>query len=275
MAKALIIDDDYGKLAHAYYALVPSEPINRNESLDIDSRTTIPKTSLVTLLSAIKAQAASGDDLVIVVHGNQTGMIIKLNQDARGAPDAVTARLNTLTGTESAADKARQLTLTEAMVKELLTLIDDCQKLKLGHVAFRGCSIGANTDNLKVLRDLFGAKAVSATDLLSTFGGSGKPSIARKPADFEGFKKTYGRNGTVWQDKVMFYSIPLPEHKTKTRLFARKKEDIAAWMQAMFDPSRKAVHEQFMETNVPVHYLPDTRPILPLDPGYSARIFTA
>src|SRR4051812_11249978 len=123
MAKALIIDDAFGKLAHAYYALIPNEPLSATASLTVDSRTTIPKTSLKTLLSTIKDQATGGDDLIIVSHGNQNGMIMKLNVDASHGVAAISARLNTLTGTESAADKAKQLGITESMVNELLSLI--------------------------------------------------------------------------------------------------------------------------------------------------------
>lgn len=275
MAKAFIIDDEFGTYAHAYYALIPDEPITKAASLSVASRTTIPKTSLKTLLATIKANATAGDDLIIVSHGNQNGMIMKLNPDAKHSVAAISARLNTLTGTENSADKAKQLGISEDQVNELLSLITDCQGIKLGHVAFRGCSIGINKNNLEILRDVLGAKEVSGTDMFSTYGVTSKPSVATKAGDFEGWKKSFGKNSDLWADKVMFYSVDLADEKTKIGLYVRDKNDLAEWLKVNFLPSRKSTFEHFMEVAIPVHYLDDAAPILPQNSDYSAHIYKA
>ena len=275
MAKALIIDDEFGKLANAYYGLIPNEPLTATTSLTVDSRTTIPKTSLKTLLSTIKGQAKAGDDLIIVSHGNQNGMIMKLNPDAKNSHAAITARLNTLTGTESAADKAKQLGLSEDQVKELLSLIADVQSINLGHVAFRGCSIGINTNNLSTLRDVLGAKVVSGTDMLSTYGATPKPWIEVKSGEFDKWKTSYGKNSNLWSDKVMFYSVDTKDHTTRIGLFVRDKNDLGEWLKVMFLPSRKNTFENFMQVSIPVHYLDDSKPILPQESDYGAHTFTS
>jgi hypothetical protein len=120
---------------------------------------------------------------------------------------------------------------------------------------------------------LLGAKSVSGTDMLSTYGAASNPWIEKKSGDFEKWKTSYGIHSTIWDDKVMMYSIDLKDFTTKIGLFARDKSDIAGWLKAMFLSSRKETFEHFMEVSVPVHYLDDRTPVLPLDSGYASRIF--
>src|SRR5271166_4298539 len=53
MAKGLIIDDDYGRLARAYYQRFGTEPVDATIGIAVDSPSHIPHTSLDTTLQAI------------------------------------------------------------------------------------------------------------------------------------------------------------------------------------------------------------------------------
>jgi hypothetical protein len=53
MAKLLIINDDYGQLAEAYYLKFRQEPASANVMFTEETPQFIPKTSLDTLLSSI------------------------------------------------------------------------------------------------------------------------------------------------------------------------------------------------------------------------------
>ena len=48
MAKGLIIDDDYGRLARAYYQRFGTEPVDATIGIAVDSPSHIPQTSLDT-----------------------------------------------------------------------------------------------------------------------------------------------------------------------------------------------------------------------------------
>ncbi len=117
MAKAFIIDDDYGRLAEAYYLKFPEEPISAKATLTVDKPQFIPTTSLDTLLSLILEtfkDKKGGTDLVVVSHGNQYGMIMGLFH--RSPKVARTDNLVILMSDEPRDTKADKLSLKPELV---------------------------------------------------------------------------------------------------------------------------------------------------------------
>jgi hypothetical protein len=81
MAKALIIDDAYGRMALNYYQRFSSEPAGTGGSVFVDDRAVIPNTSLDATLDAI-LKGGNGPlprpDIVLVTHGNERGLTMRL-----------------------------------------------------------------------------------------------------------------------------------------------------------------------------------------------------
>jgi hypothetical protein len=270
MAKALIVNDEYGQFAEQYYLKFPQTPSSATASLQVETPAFIKQTSLDTLLSSIQNNAKAGSDLVIVSHGNDLGWTMGLFH--RHPKVARTDHLITLMGGESLATKAEKLSLKPALVDQLLAKVQAVQKIGLGHIACRGCSIGSNIRNLTTLKDLLGAKIVSATNLLSDFGHA-RPEYFDKDAQakkrfetvkqqLEGKAHVFSGKSTVlfliWPDK----KDPLKQHN---RLILESEGGMLEWLQHHFISGTPAAVAKAVRNSCPVHYLLHQPPIFPLD----------
>jgi hypothetical protein len=267
MAKALLIEDDYGRDAEAYYLKFPKEPISAKASLDVEKPAFIKQTSLSTLLLAIQKDAKAGTDIVIVSHGTDDGLTMGL---FHGHPKfARTDNLNVLMGSETRDQKAEKLSLKPDLVTELLKKVDDVKKIGLGHIAFRGCSIGSNIGNLTTLKDLLGAKIVSATSLLSTYGLVGPRYFAKEKKQFEALWKQHQKSAHLHSGKsrAIFLTWPLKAGSIDdhVRLFFESEGGMLEWLQTYFIPGTTSATATSVKNKCPVHYLRQKPPVLPLD----------
>jgi hypothetical protein len=262
---ALIIDDSYGRLAEAYYLKFPAEPISAKASFQVDKPTFIKETSLATMLSSIPTDTKAGSDFVIVSHGNDDGLTMGLFHKHPKA--ARTDHLITLMGEESRDKKAEKLSLKPDLVDQLVAKMEVVRKIGLGHLAFRGCSIGSKKRNLVALKDLFGAKSVSATSLLSTFG-FGKPMYFKDKKNFEAAWKKHAPSAHRFSGKsrVIFSTWKGKEPLTEITLLAFESEDgMLEWLQTHFVSGTTSGTATSLKNNVPLHWLSHKPPILPLD----------
>src|SRR5260370_29768462 len=131
MAKGLIIDDAYGRLARAYYQRFGTEPVSPGRGIGVDSPSHIPRTSLDTTLQAIidafgTRRDFKGPDLVVVSHGNERGMTMRLFPGHR--TDSRSAVLRTLMDASlSTAQIPKQISTTDPHVA---TLIDKLNQVR-------------------------------------------------------------------------------------------------------------------------------------------------
>jgi hypothetical protein len=266
MAQALIIDDSYGRLAHAYYLKFPQEPISATASLPVEKLATIKETSLDSLLSLIQKDAKAGNDLVIVSHGNDDGLTMGL---FRGHPKvASTDHLDTLLGNEPRDKKGEKLSLRLDLVDQLVSKVAAVQKIGLGHVAFRGCSIGGKLKHMTTLKSLLRAKIVSATNLLSTFGAVKPEYFDKDKKKFEQLSDQLGASANIHSgnSKALFMTRPGKEAFTELiRLIFDKESGLLEWLQTHVVSGTTPDVAKSVRNNCPVHYLTQTPPILPLD----------
>lgn len=277
MAKALIIDDAYGKVAMKYYKRFPEEPVSAGSTIVVENPEHIPKTSLNTMLQAIIdawAKPRNGPDFVLVSHGNERGLTMRLFPGH--ATDSRTEVLEVLMdSTETRESKAKRLKLTPAQIDTLTGKISTVQSLGLSTVEFRGCNIGRNQKNLDVLKTLFGASGwVGAPDELSTFG-TVNPRFSKTEAQFDKWVESYSAKGNSFAhaDRVIFYITPIPKtHTDKIELFVEDKSILPEWLSTMMSNTAPSKFQHWMEANLPVHYLTVIPPILPLDGNNSFTV---
>ncbi len=267
MVKALIIDDDYGQLASAYYAKFPEEPISAKASLKVDATEFIPQTSLLTLLKQILKSVKSAEDLVIASHGNENGMIMPLIP--KYGRTAITDNLIDLMSGKAHSEIADHFSLKTSIIDEILSTADSVRKLGLGHIAFRGCSIGDKIRNLTTLRDFLGASEVSATNLLSTYGHVKMSHIKDKKA-FESKWKSYEKTAHRYSGKagrVILWrgTKPKDPFSDLIALFSDSMDVMLEWLQTNFYSGTTKAIATAVVKDVPLHYLSRTPPVLPLD----------
>jgi hypothetical protein len=268
MAKALIIDDDYGRLAIDYYAKFPEEPISKTATLKVESTQSIPTTSLDTLLSSIQGafkDTKEGKDLVIASHGNSLGMLMPLFP--KHSKSASSENLLILMGSEARDKKAAKLSLKPDQVDQLMSKMEAVRKIGLGHVAFRGCTIGEKPKNLTTLKDLLAAGTVSATNLYSTYG-YGLPKTFKDKKAFEKQWSLHEKDGHLHTGKARVILVTRPGKEAFTEiieLYLETQDVMLEWLQTHFVAGTKADTATAVANKVPLHYLSFKPPVLPLD----------
>lgn len=260
----MVINDGYGQLASWYYNHFSIEPISAKETLAAEKPSTIPKTSLQTLLEVL-LKFTPNTDVIIVAHGFDHGMVMPIVPGSRSA--AKTEALSRLMEGDTK-KLVGTYGLSENTVQDLLAKAEAVRKIGLGHIAFRGCSIGSNKRNLQVLRDFLGAKDASAASVLSTYGYA-RPDVV-SAGKFDQAWKNYsgkahrfeGSNG-----KLIFWRAPHPreQYADVTKLMVTDKKVLHEWFQAVFDPKTSGATATKHANKTPLHYLVYEPPVMPLD----------
>jgi len=268
MAKGLIIDDDYGHLALRYYRLFYEEPYSKGNTIIVENPSLIRRTSLDTTLQAIldsfQAKDFEGPDILLVSHGNERGLTMRLFPGHR--TDMRTDNLNTLMNSDlSTDDIAKRLFITNAQVNSLLAKMNSVRALNIGSVEFRGCRIGAMPQNLTTLRDLLGANSVSGTDVLSDYGRV-DPDIVKREATMDNWLTKFAGSVLIaglQGGRVGFKIVPHP-HKADLRLVAESEDAVAQFLRWYISNNAPGHFESWMRHNLPLHYLKIVPPIVPL-----------
>ncbi len=269
MAKGLIIDDDYGRLARAYYQRFGTEPVDATIGIAVDSPSHIPHTSLDTTLQAIidafgKGRDFQGPDLVIVSHGNERGMTMRLFPGHR--TDSRSTVLRTLMDTSlSIAQIAKQIFTTEAQAAALIDKMNQVRGAGLSVVEFRGCTIGRVPENLAALKDFLGAKEVGGPDVLSTYGAVTPRMVSS--TQFDHWQRNFASTAvfaSMSSGRVGF-RIVVVKGGSLIDMIAENNDAIAEWLRLFMSSSAPDGFENWMRHRLPVHYLQVIPPILPND----------
>ncbi len=269
MAKGLIIDDAYGRLARAYYQRFGTEPVSAGIGIAVDSPSHIPRTSLDTTLQAIidafgTRRDFQGPDLVVVSHGNERGMTMRLFPGHR--TDSRSAVLRTLMDASlSTAQIAKQIFTTEAQVATLIDKMNQVRGAGLSVVEFRGCTIGRVSENLAALKDFLGAAEVGGPDVLSTYGAV-TPKIVSS-ARFGRWQRLFASTAvfaSMSSGRVGF-RIMVVKGGSLIDMIAENNDAVAEWLRLFMSSAAPDAFENWMRLNLPVHYLQVIPPILPND----------
>jgi hypothetical protein len=265
MAKTYIINDAYGVLCRDYYLRFPEEPISASTIAPVEVPKLVDETSLDTVLSAIvKGNHKSSDDIIITAHGNENGIIFGLFHNS--PKKAVTANLRVLMDNQSREKKAELLSIRPDLVDQLIAKVEVVRKIGLGHVAFRGCMIGQRIGNLTTLRDLLGAKVVSGTTLLSTYG-YGRPEYISNRKKFDDLVKRYATTASIYDGKarVILATAPKKNFTEIVFFYLESKDVMLEWLQANIREAATSADATAVQVKTPLHWLTRKPPVMPLD----------
>ena len=244
-ATAIIYGDVHGKNASAWYTSNPVEPIGAGSNISVKSTVVIPtsdksKATFEDFLDKIIEK--KDNEVVIVCHGSDdqlslplfTGSplgtilptIVRLAADHQTVRDGLKTPVipddDVFYGDNK--DQAKRL-------RDKMKLI---RGMKLEHVAFRACNLGAKTESLDAFRDFFGAKSVSAPKLLDSYGSVG-PTLG---SDVAGWVKDHKKKlYRCWSyDGKVAFALKSDRHATVPayQILCRAKDRSALvdWMRA-------------------------------------------
>jgi hypothetical protein len=173
MNSTAFVDDSAHPTAVHYYGLFPVAPTPKS-SVTVTRIVQVPSRSTEVLLATIAKNAKAGENIIIVGHGNETGLEFRIG-DPRNfvylQTGALRAILNHQAGNASDAETAKILMLKdESEYRKLRALIDAVQALKLNRVDLRACTVGKNEGTMYSLLSVFDCQALSAPKQWDNFG---------------------------------------------------------------------------------------------------------
>ncbi|MCC7285108.1 MAG: hypothetical protein IT503_02910 [Burkholderiaceae bacterium] len=175
------VDTGAHRAAVSWYSSGCPEPAGTASALIVTRSIGIDDISLGKLLDRILSSASQGTDLIVVGHGRETGLSMRLlpTSQVRARADVISQlaadrpRPDSLFGSTPAVSPANAAAIcmaTEHQVEELREKMNRVRALTLTHVAFRACKMGQRPDILLAYKRFFGCKLVSAPDLRDTYG---------------------------------------------------------------------------------------------------------
>ncbi len=166
--------------ATRWYRACSAEPASPRQNLAIQNVVPLNPVCLDGLLDGILANCSAGDDIIVVGHGRENGLSMRLlpGSDTRAQSTAVSSlgmmSETVMDGFRVPAvpidEAARTCQITPGEVTALRAKISRVRALRLGHVALRGCKIGAWPDVLQMYKPFFGCREVSAPTYRDTYG---------------------------------------------------------------------------------------------------------
>lgn len=270
MAKGLMIHDQFGELAVNYYTRFPDEVVDRSISIIVEQPVRVNRTSLSELLKAIiqawTSKKFAGSDLLLVTHGNERGLTMRLFPGHR--TDARSDCLDVLMSNQSERDKAQQLYLTPAQVGELVGLMNQVRNLKINSVEFRGCNIGLQKRNVNVLKDFFNANwRVTAPDVLSVYGYA-NPDVARDSAQMDRWIQRLGQSAWVFTLNAGRFAFQYYQHSNRIIFLVENLEVLPEWIKRYIYPHAPDKFEGWMRRQLPLHFFVTPDPYFPQEGSY-------
>lgn len=171
VATALVLPKNLAA-AVTYFGKFPREPIKAvGQFVNVPKALMAPNDQLATLLGAIAGNARD-KDVVIVTHGTDTALAIRLGAGPAGlGTDALRDLVYGMDGRISDADMPGRLGFKDAAEwQRLKTLIRNVWALNLGRVDLRACEIGKSPTVMYFLQRLFNCDVCCAPKAFDVFG---------------------------------------------------------------------------------------------------------
>lgn len=177
-ALAIIEGGDRGHpSAPSWYQSNPVEPIGNKSSITVTKTVVVDPMTIESIFDAIIE--GKDQEVVIVCHGIEDGLLIPFVAGSKfNAVQSPVLRLASdhqvdVGGAKipAVSDKDVAPQISEDDAKRLRMKMNKVRAMQLKHVAFRACDMGKSPGStLAAYKDLFGAKSVSAPDLLDSYG---------------------------------------------------------------------------------------------------------
>jgi hypothetical protein len=190
------VDSTLSSAASNYYHMFPLEPTRSDSSADWltpDGKLTFQKLpNLDEWLTAIARGATPGGNIVLVCHGNNTGL--HLNIGVARKDDKLNVHLELLAadairrnqeGNGTDEDTAGILKMQPDAYKGLKKQIEQVQALGLDRVDARACNIGQDAVAMSAMQQFFNCNTFCAPKILDSFGVIMYGGSATDPAAFD------------------------------------------------------------------------------------------
>jgi hypothetical protein len=182
MVVALILAKNQAAAA-SYYARFPREPIKApGQFVDVTATKMTKDDQLATLLDAIIRNVARGGNVVVVCHGVDLALMIKVGGRTSLALEVMRILVYAMDGKIADADMPNRLGFDKAtgarQWADLKKLIQGVWNLRLNRVDFRACQIGKSPAPMYFLQRLFNCNVYCAPKGWDVFGSVsvGKPT---------------------------------------------------------------------------------------------------
>jgi hypothetical protein len=186
------VDPTLSSAAGPYYNLFPVEPTRSDASSDWltpNGKLVFQKTqNLGEWLAAIAKEAQPGGDVVLVGHGNRTGLHLFIGdkaQDVHLELEAADAIRRNQEGNQSDEDTAKILKMGADAYNRLKGQIEKVQALGLDRVDARACNIGQDAVAMSAMQQFFNCNTFCSPKILDSFGVIMYGSFVTDPAAFD------------------------------------------------------------------------------------------
>lgn len=193
MSSPVFIDPSSHPSASSYYRLFPIEPLAEGGFLQIGTVTTINMLSLETICTEILQKFKETQALVIVSHGNDMGLALRLSRRS-------TAGLQRLVGLDVlvnlikgkiTSDEAKKILRfkSDQSFSRFFNRLSQFRQKQIDRVELRACDTGSNLSTMRSLKTVFGCKKITAPKILNVFGTINPGSPTNSERKWSNFKR--------------------------------------------------------------------------------------
>jgi hypothetical protein len=240
--------------AAPYFIQCPLEPIapaGSNNFLTIAKTVELADSSFETLLKAIAASTRKKGTIIIVCHGNESGLkldvarglgldagvIRVLRANLAGQMDDVEAAKLMRFGNFSAGANPAGV----AQLRKLKAVLETVRQLQLSRVELRACTTGRNQEALRQLQYIFNADLCCAPDAWDTFGPIPVKEFTSNPTTWAEFRKKHPGAiivGTGNQRFSFAYTVDVDKLTVTLDAIADSAEAVDVWVKSHLPPQR-------------------------------------
>ena len=235
-----------------YYRQHPVEPIPKasGENITIESPALMKDAQLATLFAGILQKVKSGGDVLVVSHGTENAVAIRIGLANSLGVDTMRRIVSYIDGRTLDEDMPAYLYRQRdgaAQWKQLKDLLAKVHALSLNRVDLRACEVGKEPDTMYYLQRLFNCSILCAPKAFDVFGTI---DVGRFTSDARTWKKwredhpgslAYGF-GSSGQFAIAY---EISQSQVKVDAIADKEDAVREWVRRNLPPqadSRGAVY---------------------------------
>ncbi|MBX3501335.1 MAG: hypothetical protein KF889_17995 [Alphaproteobacteria bacterium] len=227
-----------------YFTRYPLEPIPNNKFVTIEKfgelrdtvvvkgkATTSNLTNLTTLLKAILDKAKAGGDVVIVMHGNDAGLFVRIASGIGFNAAAMRALVMGLEGRTEDDVTHKLLKLTPADWSSLKDQMLKMQALELNRVDLRACVVGKEPDVMWYLQKIFNCAVCCAPKAYDFYGLMDLGSPTKDAKVWEKWLASHpGANVQTFSSGRFAYHHTISENSIKVEALTDSQEAATGWV---------------------------------------------
>lgn len=268
-----------------YFTHYPLEPIPNNKFVTVEKigqlvdkvkvkgeETSSQLTNLTTLLTAILGNAKAGGDLVIVIHGNDAGLFVRIASGIGFNVAAMRALVMGLEGRTEDEVTQKLLKLSPNDWQSLKAQMLKMQALQLNRVDLRACVVGKDADTMYYLQKIFNCAVCCAPKLYDFYGLMTLGTPTKDAKVWERWLASHpGANVQTFPSGRFAYHHTISENSIKVEAMTDSQDAATGWV------TRNLPSGNYKGGNIWFHGLTDKKSplIFAGDPRYRDHLVEA